>query len=119
LTLDDHTPLTIRERSYLMPNTHLTIRAAVADDAGALRRLAELDSAPALSGRVLLAELDGAPVAAVSLATGAVTADPFQRSEGAAGLLRRRRYQIMRQGGDVAPARSLLRRLAPAPTPTR
>jgi hypothetical protein len=88
-----------------------TIRVAQPRDDAALRRLAVLDSAHALTGRVLLAESDGGPMAALSLATGAVTADPFQHTEGAVRMLRLRRYQLMRQGGDVAPARSLLRRL--------
>jgi hypothetical protein len=90
----------------------LTIRVAQPEDGDALRRLAGLDSSRPLTGWVLLAESDAGPVAALSLATGAVTADPFQPTEGAVRLLRLRRYQLMRQGGDVAPARSLLRRLA-------
>jgi hypothetical protein len=91
---------------------HLTIRVAGPRDYGALQRLAGLDSSTPLAGRVLLAESYGAPLAAISLETGAVTADPFQYTEGAVRLLRLRRYQLVRQGGDVAPARSLLRRLA-------
>jgi hypothetical protein len=90
----------------------LTIRVAQPRDDVTLRRLAALDSARPLSGRVLLAETTFRPVAAISLTTGAVTADPFQYSEGAVRVLRLRRYQRMRQGGDVAPARSLLRRFA-------
>jgi hypothetical protein len=93
----------------------LTIRIATAGDAPTLRRLAELDSASPLTGRVLVAEMKGVPVAAVSLVTGAVTADPFQHTVGAVRMLRLRRYQLLRQGGDVAPARSLLRRLLPKP----
>lgn len=80
-----------------------------------LRPLAELDSAAPLAGDVLLAELDDLPVAAVSLATGRVTADAFQHSADAGRVLMLRRYQILRQGSDVAPARSLLRRLVPSP----
>jgi hypothetical protein len=98
-----------------MTDHSLTIRTALPDDSGALRRLAELDSARPLSGSVLIAELDGAPLAAVSVETGAATADPFQPSADAVRLLRLRRYQLLRQGGDVAPARSLLRRLVPHP----
>ena len=98
-----------------MDNPHLTIRVAGPADAGALRRLAELDSATGLPGRVLLAERDEEPVAAVSLETGAANADPFRPSAEAVRMLRRRRYQLMRQGADVAPARSLLRRLAAGP----
>jgi hypothetical protein len=92
----------------------LTIRVAQPGDDATLRRLAALDSASPLTGHVLLAESGGRPLAAVSLTSGAVTADPFEHTEGAVRVLRLRRYQLMRQGGDVAPARSLLRRLAPA-----
>jgi hypothetical protein len=91
---------------------HLTIRLAGPRDDSELLRLAALDSARPLTGRVLLAESDGGPLAAVSLETGSVTADPFQYTEGAVRILRLRRYQLMRQGGDVAPARTLRRRLA-------
>jgi hypothetical protein len=93
-----------------------TIRSATPRDAGTVRRLAELDSAPALEGTVLLAELNGMPVAAVSLKNGAVTADPFRPTEDVVGMLKRRRYQILRQGRDVGPARAVIRRLA-APNP--
>jgi hypothetical protein len=94
---------------------NLTIRVATSADGDALRRLAALDSAAPLAGRVLVAESDGAPVAALSLERGAMIADPFQPTADAVRLLSLRRYQLMRQGGDVAPARSLLRRLVPAP----
>jgi acyl-coenzyme A thioesterase PaaI-like protein len=94
----------------------LTIRMAASEDTPALRRLAELDSARPLSGGVMLAQLDGACLAAISLESGEVTANPFERTAAIVSHLRMRRYQVMRQGGDVAPARSLLRRLAPIPT---
>jgi hypothetical protein len=96
---------------------HLTIRMATPDDARAVRRLADLDSTAVPTGRVLLAELDGAPLAAVSVETGATVADPFEHSAHAVHELRLRRYRIVRQGGDVAPARSLLRRVVPSPIP--
>jgi hypothetical protein len=98
-----------------MSEAPLTIRLDRPQDARALRRLAELDSAPPLHGRVLVADLDGAPVAAMSLETGRAIADPFQHSADAVHLLRLRRYQILRQGNDAAPARLLLRRLVPNP----
>jgi hypothetical protein len=97
-----------------MNDQHLTIRVANPDDTPALLRLAALDSAGPLTGRVLVAELDTVPVAAVSLEAGAVIADPFQHTEDAVRVLRLRRYQLLRQGADVAPARSLLRRLVPS-----
>jgi hypothetical protein len=96
-----------------MTDRHPTIRLAVPEDDGALRRLAELDSAAVLTGRVLIAEREGVPVAAIALDSGSVTADPFQPTADVVRLLRRRRYQLLRQGGDVAPVRSLLRRLVP------
>jgi hypothetical protein len=96
-----------------MNDQHLTIRVATPDDTPTLLRLAALDSAGPLTGRVLLAELDAVPVAAVSLEAGAMIADPFQHTEDAVRMLSLRRYQLMRQGADVAPARSLLRRLVP------
>jgi hypothetical protein len=99
-----------------MTDPSVTIRLATPEDALALRRLAELDSSAPLAGSVLLAEQDGLPIAAVALATGAVTADPFEHSAHAVRLLRLRRYQLLRQGADVAPARSLLRRLVPRRT---
>jgi hypothetical protein len=99
-----------------MDDQPLTIRLATPEDAASLRQLAALDSARPLTGRVLLAELDGAPLAAVALENGSVTADPFRHSHDAVRLLMLRRYQLLRQGGDVAPARSLLRRLVTTPT---
>lgn len=98
-----------------MTDQHLTIRVAKPEDSGTLRRLAELDSHSSLRGHILIAELAGTPLAALSLKTGAVTADPFQRTADAVRMLRLRRYQIVRQGRDVAPVRSLLRRFVPDP----
>jgi hypothetical protein len=86
---------------------------AVLEDAWALHRLAQLDSARPLRGRVLLAEADGVPVAAVSLETGLVNADPFRHTAEAVRMLMVRRYQLLRQGGEVAPARFRPRRLLP------
>ena len=98
-----------------MTERPLTIRLAGHDDSRALRRLAALDSAHTLRGRVLLAETSAGPIAAISLTTGAVTADPFQHTADAVHMLRLRRYQLLRQSGDAAPARQLLRRLVPDP----
>ena len=94
----------------------LIIRMARPDDAAPLRRLAEVDSTVPLRGNVLLAELDGMCLAAISLETGEVNANPFKRTAAIVSHLRMRRYQVVGRGGDVAPARSLLRRLAPIPT---
>ena len=55
----------------------VTIRSACADDEAALRRLADLDSTRVPDGPVLMAEIDGAPVAAISVLSGESFADPF------------------------------------------
>ena len=78
----------------LMTTSNLTLRPARPADAGALLRLAELDSSRPLHGDVLLAETDGTPVAAVSLADGRATADPFRHTAEAVTLLRTRAAQL-------------------------
>lgn len=55
----------------------LTIRSAGANDEAALRRLADLDSTRVPDGPVLIAELDGEPIAAISVLSGESFADPF------------------------------------------
>jgi hypothetical protein len=65
----------------LFPADLYIIRMATADDAATLRRLAALDSARPLTGRVLIGEIDGEPAAALSLKTNATIADPFQATE--------------------------------------
>ena len=69
--------------------------------------------APPASG-TLLAERSGVALAAVALTSGSVAADPSYPTAIAVRALRYRRYQLLRQGGDVGPAWSLLRRRAPA-----
>ena len=54
----------------------LTIRHAIAADEADLTRLAALDSSRVPSGELLVAELDGHLVAALSIDTGAAIADP-------------------------------------------
>jgi hypothetical protein len=57
------------------------IRLATEADATALRRLAALDEARPLTGRVLIGEIAGEPAAALSLKTNVAIADPFERTE--------------------------------------
>jgi hypothetical protein len=63
-------------------------------DRAALEYLADLDSSQLLSGEVLGAELDGALVAAISLSTGEVIADPFTRTDQIRSLLELRAAQL-------------------------
>lgn len=97
-----------------MLNHALTTRAATPHDTDTLGRLAALGSHPRPRGHALLAERDGVAIAAISLTSGLVFTNPSDPTPEAGGLLRRRRYRLLRQGGDVAPARALQRRLAPA-----
>ena len=87
-----------------MPEQPLIIRAATARDLDALR--------PRLSGLALLAEHHGRAVAAIALTSGRIASASPPPAEAVHGL-RRTRYRLLRQGGDVGPAASLLRRLAP------
>ena len=68
--------------------TDLAVRHATAADADELRRLALLDDSRTLTGPVLLAELDGALVAAHSLADGRAVADPWVRTAAVLDVLR-------------------------------
>jgi hypothetical protein len=93
---------------------HLTIRAATPHDRDALSRLTRRRfTRPAT--HALLAERDGVAIAAIALTSGRIAADTGPGSADAVRRLRYRRYQLLRQGGDVGPAWLLLRRLAPQP----
>ena len=56
------------------------IRISTHSDVEALRRLGELDGLQLPAGEALVAEVGGDIVAAISLADGAVAADPFRRT---------------------------------------
>ena len=64
----------------MLPANKYVLRLATEHDAVALRRLAQLDNARPLTGRVLIGELDGVPAAALSLKTSRAIADPFRRT---------------------------------------
>ncbi len=65
------------------------LRRARADDYADLGRLADLDSAHPLPGPALVAEENGAIVAALCLSSGRAIADPFVPSLHLVELLRR------------------------------
>jgi len=62
----------------MLPAHKYVLRIATEHDAADLRRLAQLDEARPLTGRILIGELAGAPAAALSLKTGRGIADPFR-----------------------------------------
>jgi hypothetical protein len=71
------------------------IRPARESDEPALRRLAYLDSADALDGRILIGEIDHVPAAAISLDQQRIVADPFVRSDALRTHLRMRAASIL------------------------
>ena len=76
----------------------VTIRPAREGDERALCRVAALDSAAVPTAPILLAEMNGAIVAAVGIASGEIIADPFVPTTEALELLttRARRLQPRR-----------------------
>ena len=72
----------------MLPADTSVIRLATEADADDLRRLAALDSARPLTGRILIGEIDGVPAAARSLETGRTIADPFLPTARLASYLR-------------------------------
>jgi hypothetical protein len=71
----------------------LALRVAAQADASAIERLAALDSSTVPAAPLLVAERDGAMVAAISLPAGVVIADPFEPTADVVDLLRVRRRQ--------------------------
>jgi hypothetical protein len=65
----------------MLPANTYVMRLATEQDADDLRRLAALDAARPLTGRILIGEIDGAPAAALSLKTSRTIADPFQATD--------------------------------------
>lgn len=72
------------------------IRHAAAADEPAIARLAALDERELPRGERLIAELDGRPVAAVELCSGATVADPFVPTSAIVELLGLRAAQVRR-----------------------
>jgi hypothetical protein len=92
----------------------LRIRYTRADDDGALRRLAALDSATIPAPPLLVAEVQGKLYAALSLWDGRAIADPFRRTEALVELLTVRAAQIHRAAEALVEAPRAAPRLSPA-----
>jgi hypothetical protein len=90
--------------------SELTLRICSEADAPALRRLAERDCARVPAGRVLAAEDGTGLIAAISLDSRELIADPFLPTADSAELLRRRAAQIRRAEGRGFPLLPRLRR---------
>jgi hypothetical protein len=95
----------------------ISIRHARPDDGAALWRLAALDSAAALRGGVLIADVEGEILAALSLRDGRAIADPFRLTADLVELLRTRARLMGAPGGSRTQnrrGRHSLRRPAPS-----
>jgi len=75
-------------------NEAVLMRRATADDAARIRTLAFLDDKRMPAGPYLVAEIGGEIVAARSLATGAVVADPFRLTSDIVAMLSLRASQM-------------------------
>jgi hypothetical protein len=74
----------------------LTLRPAAEHDAAAVARLIELEEAPPLTGAVLLAEVDGRVIAAVSVRENRAVADIFRPTAELVAMLRTWRAVLIR-----------------------
>jgi hypothetical protein len=75
----------------------VVIRVAARSDRAALTALAAIDSALPPIGDALVAEIDGALVAALPLGGGLPFADPFRRTKDVIALLEARARQVERE----------------------
>jgi hypothetical protein len=89
------------------------VRHETSADAARIRTLAHLDDRRLPGGPFLVAEMSGEVVAAMSLSSGVVVADPFRRTRDAADMLRMRAGQIAARERQMA-ARQARAALRPA-----
>jgi hypothetical protein len=83
-----------RQLAETGPSETVLLRLCTVADDPALDRLAELEGRPQPRGRHVVAEVDGAIVAALPLAGGVVLADPFRPTAELVPLLELRRKQL-------------------------
>jgi hypothetical protein len=104
-----------------MSQSVIQIRAATRYDQAAVARLARLNSRQLNGGRALVAADDREIIAAIYLTSGVVVVDQARSAHEVVHALRRRRYELLRQGGAVRHARFAIargaNRLAPSPVP--
>jgi hypothetical protein len=95
-----------------MSASPLSIRLSTKQDREVL---STLDHRARRTGRALIAERDGVAIAAVALTSGSVIAHPSQPAGDTVRVLRKLRYRLMRQSGEVMRLASLTGRLTPRP----
>lgn len=96
----------------------ITIRALGPDDEGAVRRLAGRDSARVPAGRLVGAMINGQLVAARSLSTGELIADPFVRTADVCALLDEHASRLNGTSQDQRRRGGFLRRRSRASLPS-
>lgn len=88
-----------RPRAPALPDcASVTFRLAGADDEPGLAQLAQLDSRSLPAGRLLVAEVDGELVAAISLDDGASVANPYRPTAAIVRLLELRARRLQARG---------------------
>jgi hypothetical protein len=90
----------------------VSVRLARPTDDRELQELAELDSGRVPAGTVLVAEVQGALRAAISIETGVVVADPFSRTATLVDLLALRAAQVRTELAHPAPSTAEVHRAA-------
>ena len=95
---------TAEKRSYDVAS--VAIRRETTDESGALAAVAARDSQRLPAGPWFVAEVDGTPLAVLSLSTGSFVADPFSFTVGLRNLLEFRAGQL-----EAVQARSRVRTL--------
>ncbi|HZT85548.1 MAG TPA: hypothetical protein VE984_09035 [Gaiellaceae bacterium] len=88
-----------RRRASAIPSPAQPVRTAIQLRLSACReeleRLAALSERPLHGGEWIVADVDGVPVAAVSVEDGTTVYDPFRPTSQAVSLLRLRRKQVL------------------------
>jgi len=82
-----------RARSAQLVRTAIELRLSACREE--LERLAQLSERPLHEGDWIVADVDGVPVAAVSVDDGATVYDPFRPTKQALSLLKLRRKQVL------------------------
>jgi hypothetical protein len=97
-----------------LPDDAVLVRRARASDAARIRTLAYLDDRRLSDGPFLVAEIAGEAIAAMSMSSGQIVADPFRRTRDAEDLLRLRAGQLAEREARVAITRDRSAALQPA-----
>jgi hypothetical protein len=99
-----------RHRKTPMHEARLTLRPATEDDEAAVARLVELEEALPLTGDVLVAEVDGCVIAAVSVHEDRAVADIFRPTAELVAMLRSWRDALIHARHSPTSSRGAARR---------